>query len=396
MYLDKTNTLHIKIKNKEELNKTVTELPKEILNVYYSKIDDETYELAAISKQNSLYYARININSKDSNKFQEIGQNVQDVYKTTYDKENVYVYETKNFKTNFIIAKENKTLEYITYSKNKYETHKSLNEERPYFNYICALEENDICKNTIVYQTFDDNIMLGYNKGKTIRDELKKEIVVKEMFSVLKLKKDTELTSLTYKKLNKKTDYLYTIYIVDKEDELYKIEINSNVIKSKEIPTALKNADKKVKQIKYHQIMLSNKVIDYLNKQGVYSEKEDKAYKKALIDLGIDLNSDFALFNLNTTEITFRGQCGEIYNVCWFKIYSNDLSYGIERQAVLGIPSEYLPLDSFEGEGGFFYNRNTGEVLEIELGEKLINFQNGKLSPQWKDFNSFLEWYFGL
>ena len=25
--------------------------------------------------------------------------------------------------------------------------------------------------------------------------------------------------------------------------------------------------------------MLSNKVIDYLNKQGVYSEKEDKAYK---------------------------------------------------------------------------------------------------------------------
>ena len=52
--------------------------------------------------------------------------------------------------------------------------------------------------------------------------------------------------------------------------------------------------------------MLSNKVIDYLNKQGVYSEKEDKAYKKALIDLGIDLNSDFALFNLNTTEITFR------------------------------------------------------------------------------------------
>ena len=57
--------------------------------------------------------------------------------------------------------------------------------------------------------------------------------------------------------------------------------------------------------------MLSNKVIDYLNKQGVYSEKEDKAYKKALIDLGIDLNSDFALFNLNTTEITFRGQCGQ-------------------------------------------------------------------------------------
>ena len=75
--------------------------------------------------------------------------------------------------------------------------------------------------------------------------------------------------------------------------------------------------------------MLSNKVIEYLNKQGVYSEKEDKEYKEALVDLKIDLNSDFALFNLNTTEITFRGRCSEIYNVCWFKIYTNDLTYGL-------------------------------------------------------------------
>ena len=63
---------------------------------------------------------------------------------------------------------------------------------------------------------------------------------------------------------------------------------------------------------------------------------------------------------------------------------------------ILKLPDEYLPLDSFEAEGGFFYNRKTEEILEIELGEKLINFQNGKLLPQWKDFNSFLEWYFKL
>lgn len=142
--------------------------------------------------------------------------------------------------------------------------------------------------------------------------------------------------------------------------------------------------------------MLSNKIIEYLKQQGIYSEKEDEEYKEALINLGIDLNSDFAFFNLHTTEVTFLGRLSEMYNVCWFKIYSNDLDYGIENQACLGIPSEYLPLDSFEAEGDFFYNRKTGEVLEIELGEKLINFQNGKLLPQWKDFNSFLEWYFEL
>ena len=31
--------------------------------------------------------------------------------------------------------------------------------------------------------------------------------------------------------------------------------------------------------------MLSNKVIDYLNKQGVYSEKEDKAYTADSYDM---------------------------------------------------------------------------------------------------------------
>ena len=143
--------------------------------------------------------------------------------------------------------------------------------------------------------------------------------------------------------------------------------------------------------------MLSKKIIEHLKQQGIYSEKEDEKYKAALINLGVDLNSDFAFFNLHTTEITFLGRHSEMYNVCWFSIYSNDLSYAIESaRNILKLPDEYLPLDSFEAEGGFFYNRKTEEVLEIELGEKLINFQNGKLLPQWKDFNSFLEWYFKL
>ena len=55
-------------------------------------------------------------------------------------------------------------------------------------------------------------------------------------------------------------------------------------------------------------------------------------------------------------------------------------------QSALKLPEEYIPLDSFEGEGGFFYNRLTGEVLELELGQKTIEFQKGKLLPQWKDF----------
>ena len=145
--------------------------------------------------------------------------------------------------------------------------------------------------------------------------------------------------------------------------------------------------------------MLSEKIKQLFRQKGYISltEEEKQEYTNALVDLNIPLNSAFAEFNLLTIGPTFNGRKNELYNVCWFKIYSNDLDYAIESaQNVLKIPEEYIPLDSFEAEGGFFYNRKTGEVLELELGQKLIDFQNGKLQPQWKDFNDFLEWYFEL
>jgi len=146
--------------------------------------------------------------------------------------------------------------------------------------------------------------------------------------------------------------------------------------------------------------MLSKKIIELFKTRGYLSltETERMKYTEVLIDLDIQLNTSFAEFNLLTIGPTFQGRnCYELYNVCWFKIYSDDLEYGIESaRNVLNLPEEYLPLDSFEGEGGFFYNRKTGEVLEIELGEKLNDFHNGSLTPQWKDFNSFLEWYFEI
>lgn len=65
-------------------------------------------------------------------------------------------------------------------------------------------------------------------------------------------------------------------------------------------------------------------------------------------------------------------------------------------RSVFNLPEEYIPLDSFEGEGGFFYNRRTGEVLELTLGKVYNDFQQGKLKPQWSNFNTFLEWFFDL
>ena len=142
--------------------------------------------------------------------------------------------------------------------------------------------------------------------------------------------------------------------------------------------------------------MLSEIIINYLKRNKFYLDKEEKVYAKALSDLGIDLESELAYFCLHTTETNFKGRVGSIDNICWYFIYSTYARRIESLQSYLALPKEYIPLDSFETEGGFFYNRKTGEVLELELGQKMIDFQNGKLQPQWKSFNSFLEWFFEL
>jgi hypothetical protein len=145
--------------------------------------------------------------------------------------------------------------------------------------------------------------------------------------------------------------------------------------------------------------MLSGKIRELFSQKGYtpLTEEEKQKYTNALIDLGISLDSTFAEFNLSTLGPTFNGRGYELYNVCWFKIYSDDLDYAIESAVnILKLPNEYIPLDSFEAEGGFFYNKITEEVIELELGEKLVAFHKGNLKPQWKDFNSFLEWFFEL
>ena len=142
--------------------------------------------------------------------------------------------------------------------------------------------------------------------------------------------------------------------------------------------------------------MLSEKLKKYLIEAGLYDLTEDISYREVMIKLGIDLETPFAQFNLYTNAITFSGRYSDIYNVCWFAINSTYFEQIEDMRSALNLPEEYIPLDSFEGEGGFFYNRLTGEVLELELGQKTIDFQRGKLHPQWRGFNEFLEWFFAL
>ena len=143
--------------------------------------------------------------------------------------------------------------------------------------------------------------------------------------------------------------------------------------------------------------MLSEKIKTFCKEKGWWNDDYTVEYADALRKLNIDLTTDFATFFLHVEDSpTFYGRHQELYQVCWFAINTNYELAIIFAHNALELPNEYIPLDSFEGEGGFFYNRSTGEVLEIELGQKLIDFQKGELQPQWHDFNSFVEWFFEI
>ncbi|MFH2247185.1 hypothetical protein ABK706_22655 [Enterobacter sichuanensis] len=143
--------------------------------------------------------------------------------------------------------------------------------------------------------------------------------------------------------------------------------------------------------------MLSKKITIMSQSRGWWYDDTTQEYSDALLSLDIDLSSDFAQFYLHVEDgVTFHGRNHEIYQICWFVINS---SYQLDLKRtheILKIPSEYIPLDGFQSEGGYFYNKKTGEVLFINVGDDLTKFYQGELKPQWVDFNSFIEWFFDL
>ncbi|MFJ4156373.1 hypothetical protein ACIPZF_16440 [Pseudomonas sp. NPDC089752] len=142
--------------------------------------------------------------------------------------------------------------------------------------------------------------------------------------------------------------------------------------------------------------MLSHKLIAHCKTKGWWFDAPIEDYRQPLLDLGVAPDSDFMRFFLHVEDCpTFRSQNVEMFQVGWFLTYSS-YEDTIRATHEMGLPEQYLPLDDFQSERGFFYNRSTGEVLELEAGPLLEQFLAGEVTPQWPDFNAFLEWYFEL
>ena len=143
--------------------------------------------------------------------------------------------------------------------------------------------------------------------------------------------------------------------------------------------------------------MLSTKLIDFFKQQGWWYDDASADYAAELERLGVEADSAFGQFCLHVEDgPTFIQRGKELYQVCWF---AKNTNYALALKScheTLGLPQEYLPLDSFEGGSGYFYNRSTGQVLALSLGSELLDFKEGRLTPQWPTFTDFLVHYFAL
>ena len=107
-------------------------------------------------------------------------------------------------------------------------------------------------------------------------------------------------------------------------------------------------------------MMLSEKVKEMVEDQDWCYVELPQSYTDALQSIGIDLQTTFATFYLHLADgSTFYSRNEELYQICWF-ILNTDYQRSLDMaHQSLKLPQEYIPLNAFEGEGGYFYNRKT-------------------------------------
>ena len=137
--------------------------------------------------------------------------------------------------------------------------------------------------------------------------------------------------------------------------------------------------------------MLDQKVISFLKEKNWWYQDESIEYRNVLSKLGVDMDSDFIQFYLHAEDgATFYSRGKEIYQLGWFLINTNLLKnlYSINKS--LDLSEDYISLDSFEGENGFFYNTQTAEVFHFKLSDQ------DRVIRKWPNFSKFIEWYFDV
>jgi len=124
--------------------------------------------------------------------------------------------------------------------------------------------------------------------------------------------------------------------------------------------------------------------IDFYNKRKFLTQGD---VGKILDTLKIRKDSSFHDFFLRDFDLPRGlGEELEAISVIAFNDYWSDEHPEIGKR--------YLQLTSIEGEGSYFYDKETDAVYDVNWGEE-ADMINGKKKPWFNSFYDFLEWYYG-
>ena len=139
-------------------------------------------------------------------------------------------------------------------------------------------------------------------------------------------------------------------------------------------------------------ILLDN--VNKIKKNGWWYDTPSEEYISAIRDLDIDPNSTIGQFYSHAEDgPTFTSKGVVLYHICWFLLFSTYELDILRASDGLGLPKEFIPLDSFEGEVGFFYNKQSEEVFQFSLNRSPENTMQLTTIAKWDTFNLFLDWY---
>jgi len=144
--------------------------------------------------------------------------------------------------------------------------------------------------------------------------------------------------------------------------------------------------------------MLNKNIIAKMKEVGDYTEENVEENLNLCKRLGLELDSTICQYFSHIYQVAdYMGRDSYVlWNLVWFEKEGGYKEHKESLLKYLEISLDLFPLDSFEGEGGFFYNPSDGSVIDIELGESLEQFNNGVVLKKFDNFNLFLEWFYEM
>jgi len=147
--------------------------------------------------------------------------------------------------------------------------------------------------------------------------------------------------------------------------------------------------------------MLSQKVINKILEIGFYFDDEFDFDKNEVIltqesrewfknNLGLE-HIDSAFVDYYSFAIGGNGRGEELYDLERIMKEMKQPFCMWEKYPQIG--KRYLQLSSIEGQGSYFYDKETDALYDVGWDE-MDDFMAGKLKPLFTSFYDFLEWYY--